>query len=300
MRDSTIRGLRTFCTAARHLSFKAAAEELCITPSAVSHQIKVLEELVGMQLFDRRTREVVLTEAGELLAGELSPVLNRLDAVVSKFVVSARARRILRITLPPFFASEMFVPRLSQFADQHNTIEIRVETSEAGTMHQVASDASVVLLASPPNDTCAHALFPLSLVPACSPELATALGPTDAASLMEATLIVHKSRPNAWNDWFAQSAQKLADRPHVIYLDSMFAVARAAEEGVGVALVPVPLSNSWFESGALKRISNRELETPDTYYFVYRQDDESNADIQALRDWAIQSFEGVESKSSVG
>ena len=300
MRDSTIRGLRTFCTAARHLSFKAAAEELCITPSAVSHQIKVLEGLVGMQLFARRTREVALTEAGQVLAEELSPVLNQLDAVVSKFVVSARARRILRITLPPFFASEMFVPRLSEFTDQHNAIEIRVETSEAGTMHQVASDASVVLLASAPNDTCAHALFPLSLVPACSPKLAEALGPIDSISLTDTTLIVHKSRPNAWNDWFAQCAEKLADRPHVIYLDSMFAVARAAEEGLGIALVPVPLSNSWFESGSLKRVSDRKLQTPDTYYFVYRRDDASNADIQALRDWAIQSFAGVETKSSIG
>jgi LysR family glycine cleavage system transcriptional activator len=299
MRDNTIRGLRTFSTAARHSSFKAAAEELCITPSAVSHQIKALEELFGTQLFDRRTREVVLTEAGASLASDLSPLLKELDALVSRFVNDARDRRVLRITAPPFFGSEMLVPRLSEFTDLHRALEIRVDTSGAGTSHPAGSHASIVLLAAEPEDICAHPLFPLSLIPACSPELASRLGATHTRALLGAPLIVHQSRPNAWNDWFAESKLKLDRRPNVIYLDSMFAVARAAERGLGVALVPIPLSNSWFESGALKRVSDRCLLTPDTYYFVYRIEDKSNTDISALRDWAVGAFADAERKSSV-
>lgn len=299
MRDNTIRGLRTFCAAARHLSFKDAADQLCITPSAVSHQIKLLEELIGAQLFDRRTREVALTRTGAELAEQVAPLLGQLDEVVSRVANSAGLRRPLRISLPPFFASEMFVPRLSEFADARDSLEIRVDTSDVGSGHHVASDASVVLLGEPPSGIVAHALFPLSLVPACSPELARKLDEDDASALLNATLIVNRSRPNAWSDWFAAAGLAPTETTNVLYLDTMFAVARAAERGLGVALVPVPLINSWFRSGSLRKISRRILQTPDCYYFVYRREDESNPDIRALRDWAIAAFSGIENGSTV-
>lgn len=298
MRDNMVRGLRTFCAAAKHLSFKDAAKELCITPSAVSHQIKTLEETVGQALFERRTRGIELTELGSALAASVSPVLAELDSVVANFVDRANLRRVLRINLPHFFASEMFVPRLSAFTDSMEGLEIRVDTSDAGTAHRGASDASVVLLASPPRDVRAYPLFPLSLIPACAPTLAASLKLEGAASLLRATLIVHESRPNAWNDWFDQCGITPTERPNVIYLDSMFSVARAAERGLGVALVPIPLSNTWFRTGALTKVSDKELLTPDCYYFVYRREDESNADIRALRDWAISAFRQGEQQSS--
>jgi DNA-binding transcriptional LysR family regulator len=78
--------------------------------------------------------------------------------------------------------------------------------------------------------------------------------------------------------------------PKVIQLDSMFAVARAAERGLGVALVPIPLASSWFDSGALVRPCIGELETSDTYYFVYRNDAANNPDVCALRDWVTATF----------
>jgi LysR family glycine cleavage system transcriptional activator len=298
MRDNMVRGLRTFCAAAKHSSFKLAARELCITPSAVSHQIKTLEETLGQTLFERRTRGIELTELGSALFGAVSPILADLNDVVATFVERASLRRILRINLPHFFASEMFVPRLSAFTDTMEGLEIRVDTSDAGTTHRGTSDASIVLLASPPRDVRAYPLFPLSLVPACAPSLATSLQLAGPRSLLRATLIVHESRSNAWNAWFDQCGVMLDERPNVIYLDSMFAVARAAEKGLGVALVPLPLSNAWFRSGALTRVSEQELLTPDCYYFVYRREDEPNADIRALRDWAISAFSQDEQRSS--
>jgi len=298
MRDNMVRGLRTFCAAARHSSFKIAAQELCITPSAVSHQIKTLEETVGQPLFERRTRGIELTELGASLAEAVGPLLAELDTIVSRYVDRASVRRVLRINLPHFFASEMFVPRLSAFTDAMDGLEIRVDTSDAGTTHRSASDASVVLLSAPPRDVRAYPLFPLSLVPACAPALAAALQLNGPASLLRATLIVHESRRNAWNEWFDQCGVTAKDRSNVIHLDSMFSVARAAERGLGVALVPLPLSSAWFKSGALMRVSERELATPDCYYFVYRGEDESNADIRALRDWAITAFSQVEHQSS--
>ena len=86
MRQSSVRGLRTFCVAARCLSFKAAAEHLCVTPSAVSHQIKGLEQQLQTRLFERRTREIALTEHGSQLFAQVEPLLAELDRVTQRFV----------------------------------------------------------------------------------------------------------------------------------------------------------------------------------------------------------------------
>lgn len=290
MRQSSVRGLRTFCVAARCLSFKAAAEELCVTPSAVSHQIKGLEQQLQVLLFERRTREIALTEVGAALFAQVEPILTELDKVTARFLQRNGQRRVLRITLLPFFASEMFIPRLAAFAEQNRAIDIRVETTEAGALHPAASDASILLLSTRPTDPVAHPLFPLRLAPACSPQLARELKLGDPRALLGATLIVHKGRPHAWQDWFASMSIALDRPPKVIQLDSMFAVARAAERGLGVALVPIPLASSWFGSGALVRPCIGELETTDRYYFVYRPEAAQNPDVCALRDWVIATF----------
>jgi LysR family glycine cleavage system transcriptional activator len=290
VRRNSVRGLRTFCIAARRLSFKEAAKELCVTPSAVSHQIKGLEQQLQGQLFERRTREVALTELGATLFAQVEPLLIELDRVTARFVRTGQ-RRVLRISLLPFFASEMFIPRLSEFTDTHCALDIRVDTTEAGALHGARSDASILLLPSRPSaDLAAHALFALRLGPACSPQLARELKLGDPRALLAATLIVHKARPHAWQDWFTSMSIALDRPPKVIHLDSMFAVARAAERGLGVALVPLPLSNNWFSSGALMRPCIGELVTTDRYYFVYRNDAAGNADVCALRDWVIATF----------
>lgn len=290
MRENTIRGLRTFCVAARHLSFKAAAEELCITPSAVSHQIKSLEELFSFALFRRLTRGVALTEEGMSLFAQVDPHLVEIDEITLRFQERARRRRVLRITLFSFFASEIFIPRLASFTKAHGDIDIRVETAEPGASHPPSSDASILLLPSPPNEFCAHPLFPLRLVPACAPALLERLDPDDPTTWFDTALIVHKSRPNAWQEWYAAAGIDIDPRPGIIYLDSMFSVARAAERALGIALVPVPLIDNWFKSGALQRVFDRELQTSDRYYLVYRNEDAENEDICAFRDWVVANF----------
>ena len=132
MREGSIRGLRAFCAAARHLSFKAAAEELCVTPSAVSHQVKALEERLQAALFERRTHELALTHLGVELRAQVEPLLCELDNVTARFEQRAGRRRVLRISVTPFFASELLVPHLSGFAERHRAIDIRVETTAAG------------------------------------------------------------------------------------------------------------------------------------------------------------------------
>jgi DNA-binding transcriptional LysR family regulator len=130
----------------------------------------------------------------------------------------------------------------------------------------------------------------LRLAPACSPQLARELALSDPRGLIGATLIVNKARPHAWQDWFASMSIAVDKPPKVIQLDSMFAVARAAERGLGVALVPMALSTTWFNSGALVRPCIGELETTERYYFVYRAEAAQNPDVRELRDWVVATF----------
>jgi DNA-binding transcriptional LysR family regulator len=290
VREGSIRGLRAFCAAARRLSFKAAAEELCVTPSAVSHQIKALEERLQAALFERRTHELVLTHLGLELRAEVEPLLHELDNVTARFEQRLGRRRVLRISVTPFFGSELLVPQLSGFADRYRAVELRVETTEVGATPAAGCDASIVLLPAPPAAMAAHPLFALTLAPACSPRLAKERSLTEPRALLDATLIVHHGRPNAWQDWFARMGVPAERSAKTIHFDDMFAVARAAERGLGVALLPVALSQSWFATGTLVRPCGGELETPDRYYFVHRPEAAGNPDVAALGDWITTEF----------
>lgn len=286
MRPNLIRGLVVFCAAARYLSFKMAADELCITPSAVSHQIRSLEDLMGAPLFERRTRAIVLTPIGAALYSQTSPLLRSLDAVATSFLSKSNERRVLRISLPQFFASEMLIPRLEEFTKAHPSLDINVDTTEGREQDFPSQgDAAVMLLAHEPTGFCTYPLFGLRLVPACSPAFAEEFGLEDPAALSGCTLIIHKSRPDAWSDWFKAAGMQLMTQPRIIELDSMFGVARAAERGLGVALVPVPLAGAWLRSRALVALFDTTLDTGQRYYFVHRLKDAEDPDIVTLGRW---------------
>ena len=289
MRPSLIRGLVVFCAAARYLSFKMAAEDLFITPSAVSHQIKSLEDLIGAPLFERRTRAIVLTPVGAALYSQTSPLLSSLDAVTSGFLSKSQRRRVLRISLPQFFASEMLIPRLEEFTKSHPAIDIQVDTTE-GREEDFPSqgDAAVMLLAHEPKGFCTYPLFSLKLVPACSPAFAEEVGLTEPGALRGCPLIIHKSRPDAWSEWFKATNTQLMAQPRIIELDSMFAVARAAESSFGVALIPLPLAGAWLQSRALVTLFDTALDTGERYYFVHRLKDAGDPDIVMLGRWTAE------------
>jgi LysR family glycine cleavage system transcriptional activator len=257
----------------------------------VSHQVKALEERLHGALFERRTRSLELTHLGAELRSEVEPLLQELDAIAARFEQRLGRRRVLRISVTPFFASELLVQHLSEFAERHRAIDLRVETTEVGALPAMGCDASIVLLpAPPPTSMTSQQLFPLTLAPACSPQLAGERRLTGPRELLEAPLIVHNRRPRAWQDWFTHMSVLPAQPLRAMHFDSLFAVARAAERGLGVALLPVALSESWFASGALIRPCGGELETADRYFFVHRPEAERNPDVAALRDWVTTLF----------
>jgi len=289
-RPHLLRHLRLFCVAARALSFKDAALALHLTPSAVSHQVKSLEAQLGVQLFERRTRSLALTDAGRRLLAEVEPQLNELDGVLARFA-GKPPRQALRVTLPPFFASELFVPRLTSFYRAAPDVDIHLSTQDPRPVeHPASADVSVLLAETAPTEVDAHELFSLRLVAGCARSIARRVRESGNGALLEQALIVHRSRADAWAEWAAAAGVDPPDGGKVIELDSMYAVVRAAERGLGIALVPASLTSHWFDSGALEQVSAVELPTRDRYFLVNRAVDGARPEVQALRAWALAEF----------
>ena len=290
-RNLSLRGLRTFCIAAEQESFRETADKLFITASAVSHQIKNLEDELGQKLFERTSRSLLLTEAGRSLLDDIRPLIMRLDEVAARHRVSV-TRSTLSISVQPFFASEVFIPRLPEFTHDHPDIDIKVDTSdESAEKHPATADVSIRVFRAAPAGFSSDRLFPLRLIPAASPQLRKKMVVTDTSISGDVPLLLHDSRPGAWRQWSQSAGVEVPRDATIIRLDSMIAIARAAERSLGVALVPVQLSDAWFESGSLVPLSDHELLTRDAYYFVCRKDDAENETIRTLRQWVLQNFD---------
>ena len=286
----SLRGLRTFCVAARYGSFHTASEELFVTASAVSHQIKSLEDELGKPLFAGSSRSRTLTEIGKSLYADVSPLIDQLDAVVVAYKTGG-VRTSIRISVQPFFASEYFVPRLNEFTTKHPEIDIQVGASdETAEKHPADADLSIRLFRSPPNDMPSDLLFPLRMLPAGSPEFMKNLAVKNKKIVSEFPLIVHESQPKAWAEWSNAAGIQLPENTKITRLDSMIAVVRAAQRGIGAALVPVPVGKLWFDEGSIVRLFKKELVADVSYYLACdegRADDDS---IILLRDWILQNF----------
>lgn len=289
----SLRGLRTFCVAARHESFRETAEELYITASAVSHQIKSLEQELGEPLFDRNSRELRLTETGRALFDEVGPLIEQLDDVVSKYKQGHR-RSSIRVSVQPFFASEYFVPRLTEFTAAHPEIDIKVGASdETSETHPADADLSIRLFRSPPASMPANLLFPLTLVPAGSPDFKKNLVVRKKKVVSDFPLIIHETYPTAWKQWAKAAGIELPKDSKITRLDSMIAVVRACERGLGAALVPVPLADLWFKYGSIVRLFPQKLVADVSYYLVVREDRAGDPDVTLLRSWILENFSGV-------
>jgi LysR family glycine cleavage system transcriptional activator len=294
MRTPSLKAIKTFQIAARHSSFAVAADELCITPSAVSHQIKTLETQLGLPLFSRGARALALTDAGARYLEQIDDLFTRLESVTEQ--LRARfGRSSVRLHVPAYFASEMLLPRLSEFSKLHDGVDLRIDTSGAhGRSHVAEADISVVVGTGPWNGLVAHPLFAQTMVAACSPGLLAEKPVRRYEDLNSHTLLVHEARRDDWDRWAANVGLKGLNPAQIVRIDSMSAAMRAAEKKIGIALLPAELSRRKFQSARLVRVFDEELVTQEDYTLLVRTEDENRDDIRALCAWLIESCRSVE------
>jgi LysR family transcriptional regulator, glycine cleavage system transcriptional activator len=240
-------GLRCFEAAARHMSFKSAAAELSVTPTAISHQIRLLERYCGHPLFRRRPRPLSLTEAG----ARLFPVLrDGLDGFASAIATVKRDgdKQPLRVTTTNAFASCWLVPRLSRWRKRRPGVPLEVIGTDA-VLDLGAGDADVAIriAAGMPTDGVATELFKDQFVPVCSPRLLSPGAHLKRAADLRGQVLIHwywpPHIPNAptWQRWLAAARKRWRDVPdlsemeHLNFREELHAIdAVIAGQGIGI------------------------------------------------------------------
>lgn len=280
--------LRAFEAAAQFLSFKQAAAQLHRTPSAISHQIRGMEEELGTPLFHRDPQGLRLTDAGR---DYFRAVHEALDALGE---ATARVRRghgagPITVSLFPSFAVRWLIPRLQAFRAAHPEVEIELVSS----VRQVdfdGGDIDAAIRFGPgdwPGLRC-DALMVEELFPVCAPSLAA--GPPALHTpndLAHATLLHNGAHPGEWREWLARAGADTTAAERGPVLDASNEVLAAAANGLGVALGRTPLVEGDIEAGRLVAPLAERVRTPGRYWLVAPEATADRPAIEALRGWLL-------------
>lgn len=281
----SLKSLRAFQVAGRHLSFKLAAEELNITASAISHQVKNLEEQLGLELFIRKTRALEFTPAGRKYFEFLDGMFARLESETHQ-LWAEYGRKMIRLCVPPFFSSEILLPKLDVLQALMPETDIRISTPPSGMKdHPSEADLSILLGKNNWPNLVTHPLFAGHLVVAAAPTLMKGFDASTFASLNGQTLIVHENRPDGWSNWAKSLGIPLPQAGKILRFDSMSSVMQAVAGGLGFAIVYWPLSDKWFRSGAIVRVFKTEPVADEHFYVAHRPDEADRPEIIKIIDW---------------
>lgn len=283
-----LNALRSFEVAARHLSFTKAADELFVTQAAVSHQIKALEQDLGVPLFRRMNRAMVLTDEGQALLPYVRGAFEQLNTGVrelEQFCCSGA----LNVTAPPSFASEWLVGRLGRLQLAHPDIDIRLNAStrvvdlmrenfDCGIRHGCGDWPGLV----------AYRLFQPSLKPVCSPALLKGEKPLKTpCDLAHHTLLHALDSPDEWQLWLRAAGIDSIDANRGLHFDSGDLAMKAALSGIGVAIGRTPLLDADLAGDLLVEPFDITLHSDCAYYFIVPEAAADQPKIQAFRGWLL-------------
>lgn len=278
-----LHALLGFAAAARSGNLTRAAESQNLTVSALSHQIRGLEERLGRRLFDRGPRGVRLTADGERLLARVGPHLDALAEELRPF--APRRGERLTVSVLPSMASAWLVPRLGDFLAAHPRLELSLLSSErlVDFDRDPGIDAALRMGAGHWPGLVVEHLLDETLVPVASPALVDRLGMPDDATLHRWPLLGEGGQPR-WADWFAQHGGQEPER-YVAHFDDLESLHRAAVEGMGVALARMVRSKLLIDSGQLIVLSDKRLPSDYAHYLVYPPRSADHAGLLAFRDW---------------
>ena len=284
-----LNALRAFEAIARHLSFARAADELHVTPAALSHQIRALEQQVGTALFHRRARAIELTEAGRLIYPGLHSgfaSVRRAGAQLDR----DRSGRILVISATPGLVAKWLMPRLWRFLNAHPDVDARVSASlKLADFAAEGVDVAIRLSKDIVSDLHVENLFDDSMLPVCSPRLVEQ-GLKSAADLPRFPLIHYEFAttmyaPPQWADWFAAAGLHGVDATRGLRVNVADHALDAAVAGAGVSLSHKLIASDDVYSGRLVTPFGPELPLRSGYNFVCPKGHETQPKVRAFRDW---------------
>ena len=284
--------LEAFDAAARSLSFKAAAAELNLTPSAISHRVKQLEQHLGLALFRRLNREIRLTEAGQDYYGTVRRAFDQV-AQVSLRVGRAPQVEELRLSAVPHFAAGWIIPHLEEFLNRRPGLRVYVESSiRNADFARDAVDAAVRYGDGNWPGLAITRLTDLAVAPVCTPAMLKRL--RKPADLREVTLIHFSQFPHSWSEWLAAAGLPAFRPGREVFVDSVTQAIDAAENGLGIALGIAPLIGPRLASGRLVMPFGPLLPLQHGYWLACRKAEANKPAIQALRLWLLDLMQRAE------
>lgn len=284
---TSLTALRAFEVAARRLSFKAAADELNLSATAISHQVRSLEKALGHQLFYRQVRKVSLTTEGEELARTLTPAFQSIHAAVHK-LKGQTGRHTVTLGTGPIFGSRWLAPRLGLFWQQNPDIDLRLHHSPLPVHEQMARyDIAVAWGTDDWPGLQADPLLKVHVTPVHAPS-ATFIDGTmpDSNALLDMPLLHHRDH-SGWRQWLTAMGEQLpAKLPGIIFEDANVQL-QAALEGQGVALGFLPLIADEISTGRLIQPWPVTIEPRESYHLLYQDTVLDRNAVARVRDWLL-------------
>ncbi|MBF5007114.1 LysR substrate-binding domain-containing protein [Diaphorobacter caeni] len=279
--------LRAFEAAARLQSFTRAAHELHLTPSAISHQVKELEELLGRRLFVRLHRQVEVTPEGRRLHQGLSRVFDALEASCNE-VGLAPEGQVLTVHCAPSLASKWLGPRLPKFMRDHPSITIRLSTGAEPLDLTTARELDVLISYGRAVQRPGVDITPMGkelIVPMCAPALRKHGLPL-ADQITQMTLIESQLNPVTWHDWFARNQLDMRSQTRLSFDRAAMSVS-AAVDGVGIALESTRLAERELSRGELIILGIKTFQQfeAEIHFFSQRTNERHLEKIQIFKDW---------------
>jgi len=287
----SLTALQFFDAAVRHMSFTRAAHELNVTQSAVSRQIRQLEDYIGRPLFQRIKQRLILTEAGEAYSVAVRELLDQAEAATLQVMAYGSGGGMLTVALLPTFGSRWLVPRLSDFSSKHPDIQLNLVTQVRPFEFAGSEIDAAIHFGTPdwPGAVC-HRLMGEVVVPVAAPSLVggrtRTMRPKDVGRY---TLLQHATRPEAWQEWLRACGVGGVDGHVGPRFEQFHMVIQAAIAGLGLALLPRFLIQDELTSGRLVVAVDHPVESGDhAYYLVHPARKTDLRRVVLFREWLLE------------
>lgn len=289
LEDPPLRALRAFEAFARQGSVRAAASELDISPSAVSHQLQLLETYVQTPLTVREGRALMLTDEGRDYYRSISTAFSVLRSATG-FVRDRSARRQISISLIPLFGMGWFIPRLQDFLLANEDVDVTVLYANHRNYRSDAADLSIRFGTGDWGGFTSVRLLSGAVVPVCSERFARRYGPFRSPADLAKAPLVHDEDRSAWLNWMQSAGvRNLPPAVGPLFEDGQLTL-RAVQADLGIGLLREPLIRRELASGELKKLFDKELDDGRHYYLCRRTDIELPDGAKRLADWLTDSL----------
>lgn len=280
--------LRAFEAAARHENFSRAAEEIHVTHGAISHQVRALEEELGVTLFARHGKRIAITPEGENFAATLRKALTEIAAAADVLRADAKQKK-LTVTALPSFAARWLAPRLGQFIEQNSDLEVMLQSSSHLTdFVRESVDVGIRFGKGNYPGLVVEKVMDDYYYPVASPRFNGGKLPRTSQKIAQSTLLRCEAEP--WTPWFQAAGLDLPEPTGGLVFQDSSMLVRAAAEGHGVALARHAIVTTELQSGELVCLSDIAVKCPQSYYLVCPPSSLQKPQVQAFRKWLFEEI----------